>query len=664
MKSRRLPPFATKIITILTAKHKPLQNPKSNPRIILLHNSKEHNQTLITNNKTLNNLVKSGCLSSAIHLFDEMPHKDVITWNIMISGNNFYGFQQKALYLYTQMVYDGILENCSTFSIILSSCNNAGFYKGGLEVHCRVIVQGFSRNIYICSALIDLYMKMGCWDVATKLFYGLKERTLATWNLVFRGLCENGRSGEMLRWFSYMIMEDVEPNALTYCYLIRGCGHERLLDGGKQFHSRVIKKGWLVSNIFVANSLVDFYSACGSLVDCERSFDVIEPENVTSWNSMVFGYAANGLLLDALQICRRMHYWGKKPSARSYAGLLNLSSRMNYLIVGTQIHCCVLKQGFDMDSVLLQSALIDMYGKCGDIAASVCLFDNLPERTLESCNSLMTSLLHCGVIEDVIELFGLMVDESIGYDAVTLSSTIKALSTTASASSTGCTLLHCCSIKLGFGADIAVSCSLVDAYSKCGKVDVSCQIFGGLHSPNVICFTSIINAYARNGLGAKCLEMLNVMIQKGLKPDKVAFLCVLIGCNHSGMIKEARLVFNSMRTDFGLDPEKQHFSCMVDLLCRAGLVDEAEELLQYPPVTDDPVMWSSLLRSCRILQNDNVGRRVAVKLMDLEPDDPAAWLQISTFYSEIGDFETSAHIQDIAVARKIGKDIGFSLVEV
>ncbi|GFY88272.1 PPR superfamily protein [Actinidia rufa] len=615
-------------------------------------------------NRAITDEIKSGSLNSALKLFDEMPVRDVVTWNLLISGYNRFGLPNQALCLYDQMVSHGIKESASTLSSVLSICSDARFYQEGIQIHCRVILFGFSMNLFVGSSLVDLYMKMGLVDIALKVFDDLPNRNLAAWNLVLRGFCDLGRSSELLKSYFDMKLDGVDPNGLTFCYLIRGCGKERLLEEGEQLHCCVVKLGWSKSNLFVANALVDFYSACGCFISARKSLEVIPVEDVISWNSIVSVYAEHGFSLDAIEMFTRTQLWGKRPSVRSFVGILGLSSGTRNLNLGRQIHCSVMKLGFDCGSLHVQSALIDMYGKCGEIDSSVSLFDGVPERSLECCNSLMTSLLHCGIVEDAVEMFGLMLDEGIGFDEVSLSTTLKALSVSSSVSLASCTLVHCCTIKSGFESDIAVSCSLIDAYSRSGHVRLSQQVFEKLPSPNVICFTSIINGYARNGMGRECLEILNAMIQRGLKLDKVTFLSVLTGCNHSGLVEEGRMVFNSMKSLHGIDPDRRHYSCLVDLLGRAGLLDEAEELLIKASVKNDTVMWSSLLHSCRVHKNEIVGQRAAKILIELEPENHAAWFQASKFYSEIGDFETSVQIRELAMARKMRNEIGYSLIEV
>ncbi|KAI3698483.1 hypothetical protein L2E82_42059 [Cichorium intybus] len=425
--------------------------------------------SVYTSNRDIHRLMKSGSVDSALKLFDEMPIRDAVTWNIIISGHKRNGFSREALYFYSQMVSQGFIESSSTFSTVLGVFIDEGLYQEGLQVHSRTIILGLSSNVYVGTSLIDLYMNMGLVSFALRLFNDLPERNLATWNQLLRGFSEFTRSQKLELYFR-MKREGVVPNPLTFCYLIRGFSNESLVNEGKELHSYAIKVGWAESELFVSNALVDFYSVCGNLTDAERSFQIIPTNNVISWNSLVSIYAYNRLAKNALEIFSRMQIWGKKPSIRSFVSLLNLSSGSANILLGKQVHCCVLKLGFDHGCVYIQSALIDMYGKCNEIESSVSIYENVPVKALEVCNSLMTSFTKCGVFEDVIELFGLMVDEGIGFDEVSLSTTVNALLKSCFGSLTNCKLLHNCAVKSGFDHDFAVSCSLIDSYSRFGHV--------------------------------------------------------------------------------------------------------------------------------------------------------------------------------------------------
>ncbi|KAL7607857.1 putative pentatricopeptide repeat-containing protein At3g25970 [Lactuca sativa] len=425
--------------------------------------------TVYTCNRDIQRYMKLGSIDSALTLFDGMPIRDAVTWNLIISGHKHNGFSREALYFYTQMVSQGFIESSSTFSTVLGVFSDEGLYREGLQVHGRAIVLGLSLNVYVGTSLIDLYMNMGLVSFALRLFNDLPERNIATWNQLLRGFRVFGRS-QKLELYYRMKSEGIVPNPLTFCYLIHGFGNERLINEGKELHSYAIKVGWAESEFFVSNALVDFYSACGILTDAKRSFQIIPTNDVISWNSLVSVYAYNGLASNALEIFSTMQTCGKKPSIRSFVSLLNLSSGSSNILLGKQVHCFVLKLGFDHGSIYIQSALIDMYGKYGEIESSVSIYENVPVKTLEVCNSLMTSFAKCGVVEDVIELFGLMVDEGIGFDEVSLSTTFNALSKSCFGSLTNCKLLHNCAVKSGFDHHPAVSCSLLSSYSKFGRV--------------------------------------------------------------------------------------------------------------------------------------------------------------------------------------------------
>lgn len=662
---RKVRKFASFVRTITTVTYEFVATtPPIHPPQPYSHSGVHARDAIYLKNREINEVIKLGHLDSAIKLFDEMPLHDVVTYNLLISGCLRNGHPERAFGLYSQMVLRGIRESASTFTSVLGTCSNIDFFKEGSQIHCRVVSFGFTLNLFIASSLIDFYMRMGLHTVALKVFDELPQRNIAVWNLLLRRYCELSQFEKLLGLFSKMQLEGVEPNGLTFCYLLRGFGNERLLDEGKQLHSRAVKIGLVESNIYVPNALVDFYSDCRSLTEAKRAFECIPLDDVISWNSIVAVYADIGFLSESLELFSRMQFWGKRPSIRSLMALLNLSSRTRNIQLGKQIQSYALKLGFGHESSHLQSALINMYGKCLDIESSVAVYESTSVRTLECCNSLMTSLLHCGIIEDVIEMFGLMVDERIGLDEVTLSTTLKAVSMSSPSDLTRCRLLHCCAIKSGFDFNFVVSCSLIASYSRCGHVELSCKVFEEIHSPDVICFTSIINGYARNGLGREGVEMLKTMIQKGLKPDKVTFLCALIGCNHSGLVEEGRFVFELMKNLYGIEPDWKHYSCMVDLLGRIGLLDEAEKLIQKVPEKVNGVIWSSMLRSCRIHRNGTIGRKIAKSLVDLEAEDPAILLQASNFYSDIGDYETSKQLREIALIKKVVREIGHSLIEV
>ncbi|OAY82666.1 Pentatricopeptide repeat-containing protein [Ananas comosus] len=598
--------------------------------------SSSSSSSLHSNNLRINLLLRSGRVDAALHLFDEMARRDAVSWNSMISGYVCHGSSERALALYQRMVTSGVKETTYTFSSILGACSGR---HDGPQLHRRALALGFHSNLFVGSALVHFYMRAGSPDLALLLFRELPHRSTATCNAVLRGLSDLslsdlGFTEELIHLFREMRWRSIEPDDLSFSYLLKGlccccCSSEKQLDQGKQLHCHIVKAGWAVTNIFVSNALVDFYSSAGDLIGARRSFDSMRTEDVISWNSMVSVCADNGHLMDALDYFHRMLWYGSRPSVRSLVRLLNSCSRIGNCHLGAQIHNTARKIGFFPSSVHVQSALIDMYGKCRDFDSALFLFNETPELNLECCNAMIVSALHCNVLDAAVEVFGVMVAEGVRPDNVTLSATIKAASSAASPSFLSCQILHSCAVKSGLEKDEAVSCSLMDAYARSGCITFSCLIFERLENPNVVCFTTLISAYGRNGMGREAVALLDTMISNGLKPDDVTFLCALNGCYRTGLVEEGRLVLESMRAVHGIEPDRRHYACMVNLLGRAGLLKEAMELMEEPSLRGHSKAWSSLLQNCRVHGDEEMGRIAAEALIGVESTDAAAHLQIS-----------------------------------
>ncbi|KAF3777095.1 Pentatricopeptide repeat-containing protein [Nymphaea thermarum] len=317
-----------------------------------------------------------------------MQERDVITWNSMISGYRRHGLIEEALELYLCMNHAGIKGNTSTFSSVLGVCDDAGAVELGSQVHCLSILLGFDSSLFVGSALVEFYMQSSEVADAVKVFGLLPERNLATWNSVLSGFSRNGRMGELFDMLVEMRATGVEPNALSYCYVIHGCDHEGVLDQGREVQCHMIKSGLAESNLFVANALVDMYSSCGCLNEAIKSFEVIQFQDVISWNSIVSIHASHAYRFRALDLFSQMHQWGKSPTVCSLMELLNSSGSTQSIQLGEQIHGQIISLGFN-GSVHIRSALINMYGKCKDMRCFERLFDkklvsSLHENAIET----------------------------------------------------------------------------------------------------------------------------------------------------------------------------------------------------------------------------------------------------------------------------------------
>jgi len=589
-----------------------------------------------------------------------MAVRDVISLNRMITGFIRDGLGDRARAVYRWMVASGFRATPHTFAAILGACNSCE----GLQLHGRVLALGLCSNPFIGSALVNLYMRIGMPCAALLLYDETALRSTVMSNVVLGGLCNLKLTEDLLCSLLDMRRQGLELNGLSYCYAMRGCYlDEEWLEQGRQLHGVVLKAGWVPSNIFLSNSLVDLYSATGDLVDAKNALDDIPSEDVISWNSIVSVYASKGRMKDATDYLRQMFWHGKLPSVRSFVGLFALSGQTGDLQFGVQMHGVALKLGFSWSSAHVQTALIDMYGKCCSFDCSLVIFNEIPNLALECCNSTITSSIRCKVFDSALEVLHCMIVEGIVPDNVTLSATMKAISLSASSSLISCKMLHSWVFKLGFETDMAVCSSLISAYARAGQMNSSHLIFESLQYPNVICFTSIISACARYGDGAQAVELFNKMVSRGLKPDDVTFLCAIAGCDQAGLFEEGRLVMELMRASRELDPDERHFACIVNLLSRDGFVEEAMKMMEHSPLRHYTKAWSSLLQSCRAHGENVLGKRAANMLIDVGQKDPATNLQVSKYFYEIGDNENASRVKAMASGQEV-KESGHSSVEI
>ncbi|XP_010265078.1 PREDICTED: putative pentatricopeptide repeat-containing protein At3g13770, mitochondrial [Nelumbo nucifera] len=225
LQTRSLLSFARSIVVVVI----PKTTTRASFSFALLKLDGSYHVDVFSSNRKIDNLIKCGRLDSAVEMFEAMPIRDVVSCNLVIAGHARHGFQELALDLFKEMVFRSLRESPSTCSLVLGICSDVGFYQEGLQVHCRVVLLGFNANLFVGSTLIDLYPQASYLNPAMQLFDELPGRSLATWNLVLRGFYQLGRSYEMLGFYLKMKSDvGVDPNGVTFCYLIYVCARHRM----------------------------------------------------------------------------------------------------------------------------------------------------------------------------------------------------------------------------------------------------------------------------------------------------------------------------------------------------------------------------------------------------------------------------------------------------
>nr|UPT49697.1 pentatricopeptide repeat protein AaPPR1185 [Agave angustifolia] len=724
-------------------------------------------------NRMIISLSRSGDLGSARRLFDQMPERDVVSWNSIMTAYTQHGHFDEVIGVFAEMHRSRLGPNSTSFSTALTSCAKLRGLMQGRQIHGLSIKLRSSENVFVGSSLITMYAKCNmvdglCWILdgitclnlaawnalisgyvsnrrisdarkvfdrmpnrnvvswtamingyikveklrtALELFNLMPNKNPVTWSVILGGLVSNEKYVEALELFARMMYEGIQSNAPSIVNVISACSRMKSLNSGRRVHGYVIKLGFHVDQIIEA-SLVCMYCEClsieeaklefdkmetkftGSLnslihgyinnnrIDEARTlFDIMDARDKISWNLMVTGYLKSNRTDDALELFSKM----PEPTLESITALMHSFTR-NGRIDEAQKLFNMMPQG----DAVAYTTLIFGYLKEGQLDKVMKLFDKMPERNVVTFNVMISGFLHHGKASEAYKLFNMCPDkDSITWDALiagyvqnglheqaiqlyrkmllTDISPSELVMTSLLRSSSKLSLLilgkqlHTVSIKLALDRSLVIRNSLINMYCKSGNMHIAKLIFDQMVNRDVVTWNAMIYGYALHGLGEEAIETFHGMERAMVRPDDVTFLGVLSACNHKCLLEEAQHHFNSMR-DYGIIPTLPHYTCMVDLLCRMGMVEEAKQLVSSMPYEPDSVIWTSLLSGCRLNGNVELAEYAANQLFTWDPMDRMPYLHLLSIYGSAGRWD------DMEILRiqlnKIGskKQHGFSWI--
>eukprot|EP01018_Ginkgo_biloba_P030428 Gb_08964 [translate_table: standard] len=446
----------------------------------------------------------------------------------------------------------------------------------------------------------------------------------------------------------------------TYAHLLQACANVKFLPEGKQLHAHILISGFQ-NNVFLGTKLVIMYASCGSFVDARLIFEKVSIRNIFSWNAMIRGYVMHGFSDEALTFYYQMQRAGMKPDKFTFTFVLKACADLAALQQGKNIHDDIIRSGFELD-VFVGSALIDMYAKCGTIDVSHVVFDKMSQRDVVLWTSLIAGYAQNGLANEALKLFRQMQLADVKPNPVTIASILPLCSYPAALQQGK--EIHDYIIRNGFESNVFVGSALIDMYTKCGSIEFARQVFGKMPQRNVVSWNAMIVGYGIHGLGEDALATFDHMQHVGMKPNNITFTGVLSACSHAGLVDEGWKYFHRMNQDYCIRPSMEHYACMVDLLGRAGRLDEAENFVKNMPVEPSAVVWGALLGACRIHCNLELAERVAVRLFELEPENAGNYILLSNIYAESGRWDGVAKVRTMMKDTGVKKRQGCSWIEV
>lgn len=452
--------------------------------------------------------------------------------------------------------------------------------KTNTNEDCFVI----NQFVGACSAFFQM-------DDAFRVVSQMRNPNLFVYNALIRGFLNCNSSFRSLLVYLDLIRTRLIPSSYTFVLVVKGCTLLSALRFGKGVHGHVWKFGF-ASHLYIQTTLIDFYSSFGAIVEPRRVFDEMLERDVFAWTTMISSYVRLGDLGYARDLFDEM------PERNTASW----------------------------------NTMIDGYAKAGDVESAVSLFSKMPTRDKITWTTMINCYARNKQYVEALAIFYEMKNHLISPDEVTMATVISACAHVG-ALDLG-REIHLYVALNGFVLDAYLGSALVDMYAKCGSLDRSLLVFFKLREKNLFCWNSVIDGLAAHGFAAEALAMISRMERDNVKPNSVTFISILSACTHAGLVEEGRKIFLNMTNDYGITPEIQHYGCMVDLLCKAGLIDDALQLIKSMEIEPNSVIWGALLGGCKLYNKLDIAQIAVSKLKILEPNNSGYCNLLVNIYAE------------------------------
>ncbi|CAL5393038.1 unnamed protein product [Camellia sinensis] len=571
-----------------------------------------------------------------------------------------------------------------------------------------------------CNIMIVGYVKFGRLDDARKLFDVMPCKGCVSYTSMIIGLAQNDCWSEAIGVFRDLMFEVVMPNEVTMSSVISAYSHLGGIWDCRMLHGLVKKLGLEVF-VLVSTNLVHMYCVCSSLWDARALFDEMAEPNVVSWNVMMNGYSKAGFvdlardlfdristrdvvcwgtiidgyvragrLDEAFTLYRAMLRTGLGPNDVMIVDLISACGKLMAFGEGQQFHGITIKTGFDCYD-FMQATIIHFYAACHrvefawlqfelsskdhvpswnaliaglvrnrmiDLARQ--LFNDMPERDVVSWSSMISGYSQSKQPNLALELFHEMVACNVKPNEITMVCVLSAIATLGilKEGRWAHEYIRNNSIPLNDNLNAAI----IDMYAKCGSIKTALEVFHQIRdkSFSVSPWNAIIGGLAMHGHAELSLKIFSDLQNRNIKLNAITFTGVLCACCHAGLVEAGKQHFQSMKRLHDVEPTIKHYGCMVDLLGRAGRLEEAEELIRSMPMKADVVIWGTLLAACRTHGNAEIGVRAAESLARVEPSHGGGRVLLSNIYADAGRWEDAFLVRQAMKSQRMTRSLGYS----
>lgn len=581
--------------------------------------------------------------------------------------------------------------NHSALSLI-DQCPN---FKHLQQIHAHMLRTGLFLDPFSSSKLITAIAlpPVSSIEYARKVFDHLPQPNLFTWNALIRAYSSSPEPLQSLLLFVQLLYQCNEvPNEFTFPFVIKAAAQLSDYKMGRVVHGMAMKNGHTL-DLFVLNSLIYFYATCGHLDFAYRVFISSSRRDIVSWNSMISGFSKGDYPDEALELFHVMQAEGVAPNSITMVGLFSACAKKSDLKFGRWLHSYVERNGIHKDLTLC-NAMLDMYTKCGSMQDANMFFDKMPEKDIISWTAMLVGYAKLGDFVSARRVLSAMPYQDIAawnalissyeqfanpkealavFRELQLRKNLKPDEVTLVSSLAACSQLgaldlgkwiHLYIKKEGIRLNCHITTSLIDMYSKCGDLEKAVEVFESVKWRDVFVWSAMIAGFAMHGRGNDAIHIFMKMQESKVKPNAVTFTNVLAACSHAGLVDQGRKLFYQMEQVYGVVPGVKHYACMIDILGRAGKLEEATELINKMSTTPSASVWGALLGACRLHGNIDLAEWACGKLLELEPRNHGAYVLLSNVYAKLGEWDKVASLRKLMRDAGLRKEPGCSSIEV
>ncbi|CAN1201007.1 Pentatricopeptide repeat-containing protein At5g03800 [Linum perenne] len=654
---------------------------------------KREEDTYIVNH-LIRSYIKLGLVLDSYQVFKNLSQPDVVSYSTLISGFAKSNREVEAMKLFFRMRSSGVEPNEYSFVAILTACMRVLRLELGRELHGLAVKLGFMEQVFVASALMALYGKCGCFDSAIQLFDEMPERDITSWNTAISSSVTESlyeKALEFGRELGKQQIDEVKADEFTLLTLLTASTRCNAVNEGKEIHARAIRHGFLMSSLDLCNNLIEFYTKCGSLRDVLNIFERMPIRDEATWANLITAYMESGLMAKAVEtfemmpeskrssICYNAVLAGFTHNAEglnalnffvmmirngieltdfSLSRIVTVCAVMANAEISQQVHGFVTKFSHGSNSYI-GASLLDMYTRCGRMEDAEKLYRKWPsnQETPAAHTSMLSGYARNGKPEEAVALFIRSLSESTMVMDSLIPTTVLEACGTLSFHDLG-KQLHCYVLKAGFfKSDLAVVNSLINMYSQCFNIDDSIKLFETMSLHDIVSWNTLLSGHVLHRQGDEALHLFSRMKNSAIRPNSITFVLAISAYSHtsSNLVDQCRAVLNSMKPDYNVEPTSEHYAPFITVLATWGLLQEAEETILNMPFEPEPKLWRSLLNSCRMQLNTDMGRRVAKRILEIEPNDPSTFVLVSNLYSASGRWHCAESTRQKMKERKLKK---------